>query len=297
MIQEALAKKIFKNLASFNLSPLQKNTDNYHFKDTLKQCILESVGNAVITVESNNKLKIEIATEEFKTNLFSDFYFGRNRIKMQINNVENLINSNSQVAWVITTAYYACYFMAVEITKLYGLFIINFTENELTDILASSRNTSSFNIKPEVNNSFQALVRLSIYDNKLELQLVREASRPHQIVWTNLSQILKKLEVDDRLLHHQNLLIDICDNNKKKWKLPSAIRNEWNYTYADYYSDRGTSLGDKFLSIIKKSESAMMWANKRNLPPNDENVTASIAYLYHCLSETVERIDKRFYQS
>lgn len=297
MIQDALAKQIFKNLDSLNLSPPKGNAYEYHFKDTLKQCLLENIESSVITIEATNKIKIEISTEEFAIALFSDFYFGYKRIKMQINNVDNLISSDSQVAWIVTTAYYACYFMAVEITKLYGVFIINFSEDELIRIIASSRSTNSFNIKAEINNSFQISVHSSSYQNILDLQLIREASRPHQIVWTNFSQILKRLTVDDQLSHHKNLLIEICDNNKKKWKLPSTIRNEWNYTYADYYSDRGTEIGDKFLSIIKKSDSAMSWASRRKLQPDDKNITASIAYLYHCLAETMERIESRFYQS
>jgi hypothetical protein len=297
MIQDALAKQIFKNLGSLNISPPKGNAYDYHFKDTLKQCLLESSGSSTITIEATNKIRIEISTEEFATALFSDFHFGLKRIKMQINNVNNLTNSDSQVAWIVTTAYYACYFMAVEITKLYGMFIINFSEDELIRLIASSKSTSNLNIKAETNNSFQVSVRSSSYQNILDLQLVREASRPHQIVWTNSYQILNRLTVNDHLSHHKNLLIEICDNNKKKWKLPNTIRNEWNYTYADYYSDRGTEIGDKFLSIIKKPDSAMSWASRRKLQPDEKNITASIAYLYHCLSEAIKMIESRFYQS
>jgi hypothetical protein len=295
MIQDALAKQILKNLSSLNLAP--PKTSDYYFKDTLKQFLLESIGNSTITIESSNKLKFEVKAEEFAITLFSDFYFGYMRIKEQINNVNNLIESGCQVAWIVTTTYYACYFMAVEITKLYGVFIINLSKDELSNIMNSSTNKNNSTITIDINNSFQVSIRSSSYDNILDLHLVREASRPHQIVWTNFSQVLRRLSVDDKLLHHKTLLIDICDNSKKKWKLPSSVRNEWNYTYADYYSDRGTALGEKFLSIIKKSDSAMNWASQRKLQPDENNTTASIAYLYHCLSEATELINNRFYQS
>jgi hypothetical protein len=295
MIQDALAKQILKNLSSLNLAP--PKTSDYYFKDTLKQFLLESIGNSIIAIESSNKLKFEVKAEEFAITLFSDFYFGYMRIKEQINNVNNLIESGCQVAWIVTTTYYACYFMAVEITKLYGVFIINLSKDELSNIVNSSTNKNNSTITIDINNSFRVSICSSSYDNILDLHLVREASRPHQIVWTNFSQVLRKLSVDDKLLHHKTLLIDICDNSKKKWKLPSSVRNEWNYTYADYYSDRGTALGEKFLSIIKKSDSAMNWASQRKLQPDENNTTASIAYLYHCLSEATELINNRFYQS
>jgi hypothetical protein len=162
MIQDALAKQIFKNLGSLNLKPLR--TSDYYFKDTLKQFLLESIGNSIITIESSNKLRIEIKAEEFAVTLFSDFYFGCTRIKEQINNVNNLIESGSQVAWIITTAYYACYFMAVEVTKLYGVFILNFSKDELLSILTNSTSTNSSTISIEINNSFQVSIRPSNYE-------------------------------------------------------------------------------------------------------------------------------------
>jgi hypothetical protein len=292
MIQDTLSKQIFRNLSRLDLSPPSINT--YRFKDTLKQCLLNSVDDPKITIESENKIKIEIQLDELRTALFTDFHFGYRRIKEQVKNVNNLIDSGSQVAWIVTTAYYACYFMAIEIAKLYGIFIINFSDDEFTSILTSSRNANNFHIKTETNNSFQVSVNPSSYTSFLDLQLVRESSRPHQIAWKNLSKILQQLSIDDRLSHHKSLLIDICTNSRR-WVLPSTIRNEWNYTYANYYSNRGTELGDRFLSIIKKTDSAMSWANYKNLQPDDRNITASIAYLYHCLYETIENIDRRFY--
>lgn len=295
MIQEDLANQIFKNLSRLNLSPSTNNRD-YHFKDTLKKCLLDSIGESVVTIESSNKLKIEIKSEEFKIALFSDFHFGYIRIREQIKNVNNLIASKSQVAWVLITTYYACYFMAVEIAKLHGEFIINFSNEELNSILSNSQNTDNIVVSSEINNSFKVYVKMSEYENIIDLHLIKEGAKPHKIVWANLFSIIKRLEINDSLLCHKNLLMDICDSNNNRWKFPNTIRNEWNYSYANYYSDRGTELGDTFLSIIKNSNSAMRWANVRKLEPNENNVTASIAYLYHCLSGTIEKIDSRFKQ-
>ncbi len=293
MIQEELAKQILKNLSSLKLSPPAVN-NNYRFKDTLKQCLLDSVGDSTITLEATNKLKIEIKKEEFNLALFSDFYFGHIRIKEQIKNVGNLLNSSSQVAWIVTTTYYACYFMAVEIAKLHGEFIINFSADEFATILSNSSNPNGLSVTSDSNNSFKVLVKSSNYENFLDLQLTKESSKPHKIVWINLCKIIRQLKVHDCLLQHKNLLTDICDNGKDKWKLPSTVRNEWNYTYANYYSDNGTDLGNKFLSIIKNPNSAMKWTNLRTIQPDEQNITASIAYLYHCLCQTIEKLDNRF---
>lgn len=299
MIQEDLAKQVLKKLSGFDIFH-HINNKNYYFKDTLKQCLLDNInsGGSTVIIESSNELKIQISKDEFKTALFSDFYFGHIRIKEQCNNLNNLINSGSQVSWVITTAYYACYFMAVEIAKLYGEFIVNFSKGELTKILCNSENINNLSIIPEGNNSFKVFVKLPEYDggNFLDLQMMKEGSKPHQIVWINLYKIINKLKVNDSLLPHKNLLLAICDSNKNRWKLPSTIRNEWNYTYANYYASRGSELGKSFLSIIKNSESAMRWGNLRTLHPTEENITASIAYLYHCLSETIININSKFGQ-
>jgi hypothetical protein len=152
MIHDYLANKVFRNLSHLSLSPTIIDRC-YNFEDTLKQCLLNNIGDASITVESTSELLIEIKTEELKTALFSDFYFGHIRIKEQINNVNNLINADSQVAWTVTTVYYACYFMAVEIAKLYGEFIINFSKDEFDNIINSSNNPNNFTINS--NTSFK----------------------------------------------------------------------------------------------------------------------------------------------
>jgi hypothetical protein len=297
MIQQDLARKVFKELSGLGLSP--PTTKNYCFKDSLKQCFIDSIGSSKITIGEKDNIAIEIKKEDFTLSLFTDFYFGCIRIREQMKCVNSLIEANTHVAWILTTAYYACYFMAVEIAKLHGRFIINFSKDEFVCIQSNSHNFVGSTVSQESNNySFEVTVKRSKnYDDFLDVSFKKSGSKPHQVVWVNLSSIITSLTIDDNLVHHQNLLREICDPNKNRWKFPSTVRNEWNYTYADYYSDRGVRLGDKFMSIIKKCDSAMNWANNRSIQPNENNITASIAYLYHCLYQTIEKIDSRINQS
>jgi len=292
MIQEKFARDVFRKLDSFGLSSLDKN-DEFKFNDTLKPFILESIEAYPPIIESNNTIKIEVRNDEFILALLSDFYFGLIRIVEQKNNVNALLDCNAQTSWIVTTAYYACYFMAVELSKLNGQFIINFSKMDFEKILLHSKNKNNIFFPAESNNSFKVTVSHSGYPDFLNLIMTKEASKPHQIVWINLHRIIKQVTVDDSIQKYKELVLNICDANNDKWRFPSDIRNEWNYARADYYGSKGNDLGKTFISIIKKYQSTIRWAGNITIQPTDENIVASIAYLYHVLSKVIEIINNR----
>lgn len=292
MIQEKLSKDVFKKLDSFGLALLNKN-DEFKFNDTLKPFILDSIEAYPPNIESNNTIKIEVRNDEFILALLSDFYFGLIRIKEQKNNINALLDCNAQTSWIVTTAYYACYFMAVELSKLNGQFIINFSKIDFEKILLHSKNQNNILFPPESNNSFKMTVSHSSYPDFLNLTMTKEASRPHQIVWINLHRIIKQVAVDDSIEKYKELVLNICDTNNDKWRFPSDIRNEWNYARADYYGIKGNELGRTFISIIKQYQSTIKWAGNITIQPTEQNIVASIAYLYHILNETIKLISNR----
>ncbi|WP_435947073.1 hypothetical protein [Dryocola sp. BD586] len=291
MIHEELARHTLKRINSLSLSP--DIGEKYYFKDTIKSSLVEDIGLCEVHLLLDKTITIEMNCDDYKQALFADFHFGKNRIDEQIKNVNFLLKSNAQPAWVLISVYYACFFMANEISKLFCNYIINFDKNEYSSLLNSAKETISNDIKNDDNNSFRIRVNEADYENKVKLTLRRCEPKPHYEVWKNLNNIIGELVVPEILNHYKMLLRNICGHHKSAWKLPSTIRNEWNYKYSNYYGEKGYELAKTFLTLIKNHDSAMKWAGNRALKAHEENNVASIAYLYHCLLKTIELIARK----
>lgn len=293
MIQDDLAKLLLKEIGSLNLSP--KPGDSYVFKDTIKQKLLDIGEDLSFSFNDNKSFEVDIRCEVYKKALFSDYYFGRIRIVEQINSLKNLIAQNNQVAWVVVTAYYSTFYMSNEISKLFGIYITNFSTADMSNLFSRSDALIPCNFinQDQSNFSYQVKVTHSEYDGFVKLSFYPKSPRPHVEVWKNLSEVVGKLDVSDRKMQHKNLFLNICDNKNERWHIPSRVRNDWNYKFANYYGETGCNLGDTFYKNIKDQTSSFSWGNDRNIQPHESNITASVAYIYHCLRCVLETIDRR----
>ena len=207
-----------------------------------------------------------------------------------------MVQAESQVAWILVSVYYCSFFLANEISKLYGSFIVNFSREDMEYILSQSKydKPREFNEKiDDYNNSYRLQVSQAAYDGYVKLKFSKSSPKPHQAVWKNLEGVLNNLDLNDSLLHHKNLLKSILSQEQSSWDSPNKIRNDWNYKYASYYSEKGDTLGNQFLKLLKDSKSAFSWGGNRRLYPYPENNVASIAYIYHILFEAHNRINYR----
>ncbi|MEL0658167.1 hypothetical protein V6255_03350 [Psychromonas arctica] len=294
MIQDDLAKSLLKEISALNLSPIPG--DNYVFKDTIKQKLLDVGEELSFSFNNNKSFEVDIRCEVYKKALFSDYYFGRIRIVEQINSLQNLIEQNNQVAWIIVTAYYSTFYMSNEISKLFGIYITNFSIADMSNLFSRSDTPipDKFINQEQSHFSYQVKVTHSEYDGFVKLSFYPKSPRPHVEVWKNLTEVVDKLNVtDSNKLQHKNLFLNICDIKNERWHIPSKVRNDWNYKFANYYGETGCDLGNIFYKNIKDQSSSFSWGNNRNIQPHESNITASIAYIYHCLRCALQVVDHR----
>lgn len=295
MIGHDIANLVLKKVQM--VEPFSYNSTNKPFpKDTIKNFLVDESETHEYEIENNHNFTIEVASSSYSTALISDYYFCNERIKQQKKNIENLIQTTSQIAWILVSVYYCNFFLANEISKLYGSFIVNFSREDMEYILNNSQydKPHEFNEKiDDYNNSYRLQVSQATYEGFVKLVFSKSSPKPHQAVWKNLKDILRSLNLDDNLLHHGILLNDILSQEKQNWDAPNKIRNDWNYKHASYYSDKGDSLGTQFLKILKDSNSAFSWGANRRLHPHPENQVASLAYIYHILLESHNFINNR----
>lgn len=296
MIRRKLASLITKQNSSHGIKPSWNNSNSFKYKDTIKNTLLDISSNISISFIENSDFSIEMSDEDYSLSLSADSYYGKKRIDEQTNNVKCLLNNNCQPAWIIISTYYACFYLANELAKFYGIYIMNFSSSELRDLLfkAVDPQPQYFNLD-STNISYRVIVSHSDYDSLIKLSFHRQSIKPHFEVWENLFNIINKLkdskdlEDNSDLASHLALCYSVC-RGKDGWEKPSTIRNLWNYTHPYYFDQKGTDLAKKFISCIKNNNAAMSWGSNRNLKSHHEDIVTSIAYLYHVLNDSLKII-------
>jgi len=294
MLSEKLFNKTIKLISQHSLSP--QPGKQYRSKDTFKDILLDLRHDLQFDLCDLSTFSVELSSDLYRDALFSDYYFGRIRIEEQIRNLQVQIQNTCQTSWVLVTSYYAAFFMATEITKLCGKFIINFSDDDMREFIRRSSTPLTSGIcLSDSNYGYQAILKNSDYDKRVKIIFMRKSPRVHVEVWKNIAEIVNKLDVDDDENQLKELFLNICDGNEGRWHKPSRIRNDWNYRYANYYGDKGQDLGEVFYRNIKSYSSSLLWAGNRTLQPHEKNITAGLSYIYHILYKTIENINSRIY--
>jgi hypothetical protein len=265
----------------------------YKYSHTVKSILSDASFDREVSFLSTSILQITIAAGEYAQAIFNDLYFGHVRISEQCKNLEHLLKSDAQPAWMLVSAYYAAYFMVNDISKANGKFIINLSEGDFVGILATQQPSFRSTVTVETNNPFFVTVEHGQMSGEITLTLRKSSPKPHQIAWSNFNQIVNKIKISDERLPYLMLLKAIISPEGSGWEIPSAVRNTWNYSQSNYFGEKGDEIGKIFTSIIKSPGSTFGWARNNNLKPSQENLAASIAYVYHTLKLSHNAIIKR----
>lgn len=282
MLQADILSISLSHLSEIGLRSEDK-PQQYKYGHTIKSIFGDPNAHKEVSFLSPHTLQITVAAGEYTQAVFNDLYFGHMRVNEQCKNLECLLNSNAQPAWTLVTAYYAAYFMVNDISKVNGRFVTNLSDSDFYGLLSTQTSLFQSTVKVEINNPFFVTVEHGQMSGEIILSLRKSSPKPHQVAWSNFSQIANKIEIDDERLTYLTLLKSIISSEDSGWKTPSAVRNIWNYNQSNYFGEKGDEIGRTFSSIIKSPKSTFGWARNNNLKPSRENLAASIAYIYHIL--------------
>lgn len=260
--------------------------------NTIKGLLADSGAHREIKFYSPGYFEIITSSGDYIEAVYNDLYFGSTRVAEQCRNVERLLSCGAQPAWLLVTAYYAAFFMAVDISKANGRFVTNLSQSDFEGLLENELPSFRDTVQVEANNSFFVSVDHGQMSGEISLKFRKSSPKPHQITWSAFGQLANKLSISDDRLTQFQLLKSIISSDSD-WENPSVIRNTWNYTQANYFGDKGVDLAKTFVSIIKSPKSSFGWARNNNLRPTQENCAASIAYVYHTLKAAHESILNR----
>lgn len=287
-----IANISFRHLKAVGLRPDDKPARYSHAAAMKATLISEACVNEVDVVGASS-IHIVMSKSDYVAAIINELYFGAKRVATQCENVRQLDAVNAQAAWLVVTAYYACFFIANDIARASGRFTINLSHDELSAILRSSKCSNSKGMVPEANNSFFANVKIGEMDGEVQLELRKHASKPHLIAWSNFHELIraaiKYISDDDSRIKHFHLIEKLLSGDGR-WERPSSVRNTWNYTSAMYFAEYGDIDAKLFRSLIKSEKSCLGWGQNNLLYPDQKNLCASIAYLFHILKMAHGRI-------
>lgn len=291
MLQVDIAALSTTHLSGLGLVPGNR-PERYSFADTVKNTLVSSSTSKTVTIVSSNSLELTLGKNEYLSSLITELHFGLTRITEQCRALQNLLDSNAQPAWILVTAYYACYFIANDLAKCTGRFIVNFTPEDFSSIVSGLPPSQADLIQLEGSTPFIALVSHGAMSGEVTLSLRKSSPKPHKLAWSNFQQILNAISINDVRIKYLDLLKNIA-GAQNGWNNPSDIRNSWNYAQSNYYGPKGNDLAKTFNSIIRSNKSAYGWAGNNNIKPTPENIPTSIAFLFHTLKEAHEILVKR----
>lgn len=278
MIHNEITGIAYRHINSLDVD-FGKIDRKYTSANTLKSLILTGI----CEIKPQNTIEVTVSDSEYMESLLSELYFGNIRIREQIKSIGLL--TTTQPAWLLVTVYYACYFLVTDLSKASGRHILNFSDDDLNHLLSNATTTVEHTITVQSNNSFFVKVTQGEYLGEVKLSLKYGGGKPHHIAWQNFRDTLSGIKVNDTRTNFLVLLKNILAS-EKNWQTPSAIRNTWNYSTTTLFGSHGTSVAKTFSSIISSADSTYSWANKNTLKANDENLAASVAFIYFLLEKS-----------
>lgn len=268
-----------------------KTSENtYSSTNTLKYTILEDPL-VSINIYSKNAFHVQLNTTDFYEVLANTFYYNYSRFNEQNKQIQYLLQSESS-AWLLTTIYYSCFFAANEINNLHGIFNFSLTNDEKKKLIQKNISTLHDEVKDFLTNGpnhFKGTVKVIKQSNTIQISFQSGGGKPHELTWTNLSEVLKFGKRDRELGLNQRMRIKNILSNAHKWKRPNQIRNEWNYAKPELYMDEGKIYKNTIIQYLDKFTETNKWANKilsdrKNI--NDDVI--SIIFLYEILKCVLE---------
>lgn len=291
-------------------NPIKKILDSYSMRATIStfepkinSTLKKSLRFMINGSREKNYFIITLSMEDFRDAICNDFFFNYKRIQNHKLNLNSLLISEANKthpAWIVVTTYYACYYMALDLNRLAGNFLITFQKEEMDSIFKEIRFDSHIPFKDPKSTSFNAYVKKTD-NNEIEIKFSIASGKSHSLVWQYLKDNFFKSKINDgdsnQLYLMEKKIISRILSGEDGWLSPSQVRNKWNYQELNLYDDEGLNESKIFLKILKEDNYAYKWILNRFLHPTNENHVASIAFLYQYLSHNIDKLYAQYFEN
>jgi len=243
-----------------------------------------------VTITQQTRFRVALPYSAFGLAIASDWRRGLVRIRQHDSAVQLMLSSASCAsAWTLVSAYYTCFFSAVEILRVGGVFPV-FLNNEDVGRLRSASTTA---VALETGQ-YLGVSRLDEVTRSVEIHYVKQARAVHEITWAELRRLIER-DGGGSEPALPLLLAIVNDEVEDRWMPPNAVRNEWNYRAVERYGPEGEALAREARKLLPAADSAMRWLEQRRVrDASIENMASGIAVLRHLLRQNTDALAPLF---
>ena len=253
----------------------------------LKEAI---ISDPLIRVEINSATSFSVYEQDasgekccgpiISTSVIEDFIIGCRRVNAQSRGLLAAKSAGVSIAWLLVTAYYCAFFSSIEISRLFGRISVHLDDSDLSALMRKCKlgGVADDFFKHPIQN----------FTGKMDEQKITFSSagqKPHAFVWSNFGVVLKEVYKERGWIDAQNIIAIVTGERTPN---PSAIRNEWNYKFADRFGPAGENMGRSFSKLLGNKDGISSWLKNTDWQKRgDEGIADSIAALCETSSAAV----------
>ncbi|HMN14376.1 MAG TPA: hypothetical protein PKD55_18825 [Bellilinea sp.] len=246
-----------------------------------------------IEIIDENSFEVSIDENDYNEILFTEAKHAINRINRQYEVLKVISNCKElPKAWLLVSTYYHSFYCAILISRLLGRYSCYFDNKEISTIVKSATNTS----KSKIDHGNYVGYCIFTPSRGVKIRFKIEGDKPHFTAWKNLHDKLTtkviKGEVKADRLNRINLFKKIINEHVRSWPQPSDVRNHWNYSDMSLYSEKGDNIARELSTFIDSTRD-IEWASRKNLYPEDKNISNSIGFISSTLNRVVRACEAK----
>jgi hypothetical protein len=185
------------DLVGKKLSEINYSKDNLavtpSFNGVLKQSLLQGDPEFKIKLINKSQFTVEIPSSAYSEMLYTDFFYGLQRIQKLQDEIEFQKSLPESSAWLIVTTYYASFFSAIELSKVLGRFNLNLDSSQQEVLANQSTEGIHSNFITGSSVSFVGQACASTNWDLVKITFSSGGGKPHKLAWDNLHFLLKSI--------------------------------------------------------------------------------------------------------
>ncbi|MBN1009096.1 hypothetical protein [Amphritea pacifica] len=216
---------LFKDVISDRLSEFGFTRDPIETPpdpgNVLKERIL-SGDKVEIDIINDERFILTISESQYSRILSSSYWYSMQKVREQRRLIDTHNVRSLPLAWLLVTAYYSAFYSAVELSRLFGLYNLNLTQDQSSSVVGNSN--SSIVLK---KGTFSGAIEYELKD-AVRIIFSRQDVKPHELAWKNMREILGVNNRNNLLVSKKqkfDLINELLNSQKRRLKMPNNVRN------------------------------------------------------------------------
>ena len=284
---EKITQKILSHLTNIGYRS-EKLTYSLNKTFSMKSVLSDSQSDIHIT--ETNTFLAKLDKRLYSECLQRDFAYGSLRVRSLCAWLRNQESSDLPSAWLLVSSYYAAFFIANEILRAGGRFIVYLDQSQLCAISDKapscpfSLNKGTWCGKASEGDPGEVKIRFNIRNGG-----------HHEQVWIELTDMLSKAKDGMSTAGKASMdrFLQFLGENSARWPSPSVVRNEWNYSMPEFFGSVGESLAKEFRKRNGKVDLTLNWAKEKRIHLSEANEASGINYCVIMLNIIYDKLNAR----